>query len=396
MGYFSEWTWERLWTFLSEEAVWRGQLLSLLVAGSGIFATMLADMHPTGNFPTFMGFLNYTCVALFVFYTYYLDEDKPAYRVEDLRPSRLQNQWWLYLIGAVLDVEANFCVTLAYSYTNITSVMLLDCFTIPCVMILSRGFLKARYVRNHYIGTALAIAGMACIIANDTKNSDDMDDALLGDLLVVGGVSLYACSNVLQEAVMKTDAREEYLVIMPGFASVISMLQCLLLEAPRLVHLDWRLDTALFMTGFVFCMFFFYLNVSRLLVCSDSALFNLSLLTSDVYAVLFSVIFTGAWVSWMYLLAFFFVCIGIYIYHNEKSPTEAGVGLLADSDEMTPVSGGERAGQGTILKYDHVRVHDHMHHTNPLRRVSGDGSSAISNDSNVDALIEDVLEEGSR
>ena len=46
------------------------------------------------------------------------------------------------------DVEANACVVLAYSYTTLTSVMLLDCFTIPCVMVLSRVALKARCPRG--------------------------------------------------------------------------------------------------------------------------------------------------------------------------------------------------------------------------------------------------------
>lgn len=44
---------------------------------------------------------------------------------------------YIYLLLAFLDVEANFLVTKAYQYTSITSVTLLDCFTIPAVMVLS-------------------------------------------------------------------------------------------------------------------------------------------------------------------------------------------------------------------------------------------------------------------
>lgn len=48
-----------------------------------------------------------------------------------------QVPWWRYALLAVADVEANYFVVKAYQYTSITSVMLIDCFTIPCVMVIS-------------------------------------------------------------------------------------------------------------------------------------------------------------------------------------------------------------------------------------------------------------------
>lgn len=48
---------------------------------------------------------------------------------------RLRAPWWLYLLLAVADVEGNYFLVKAYQYTTITSVQLLDCFTIPCVMV---------------------------------------------------------------------------------------------------------------------------------------------------------------------------------------------------------------------------------------------------------------------
>ena len=51
---------------------------------------------------------------------------------------------WKYACLAVADVEGNYFAVKAYQYTSITSVMLLDCFTIPCVMVLSKIFLHAK------------------------------------------------------------------------------------------------------------------------------------------------------------------------------------------------------------------------------------------------------------
>lgn len=52
--------------------------------------------------------------------------------------------WWRYALLALVDVEANYLVVTAYQYTTITSVMLLDCFTIPSSMVLSHFFLQAK------------------------------------------------------------------------------------------------------------------------------------------------------------------------------------------------------------------------------------------------------------
>ena len=45
------------------------------------------------------------------------------------------------LLTSQADVEANFLVVKAYEFTTITSVTLLDCFTVPCVVVLSAIFL---------------------------------------------------------------------------------------------------------------------------------------------------------------------------------------------------------------------------------------------------------------
>ena len=68
----------------------------------------------------------------------------------------------------------------AYQYTNIarynlrklfhlimSSVMLLDCFTIPCVMILSRLILKTKYHLKQFLGVALCVIGLVILILSD-------------------------------------------------------------------------------------------------------------------------------------------------------------------------------------------------------------------------------------
>ena len=69
----------------------------------------------------------------------------------------------MYVLAAVLDCEANFLVLEAYNYTSITSVMLLDCFTIPCAMVLSAIFLNYRSLFNFvYRNPGMSICTYVC------------------------------------------------------------------------------------------------------------------------------------------------------------------------------------------------------------------------------------------
>lgn len=138
-----------------------------------------------------------------------------------------QTAWWKYALLAFTDVQGNYLVVKAYQYTSITSVMLLDCFTIPFAMALSRLFLRTRvralapggarpltqtprraqYSLVHLGGVALCLAGLVLLIVSDAGSLSARGasgrNALVGDLLCIAGSFLYAVTNVGQEALVK-------------------------------------------------------------------------------------------------------------------------------------------------------------------------------------------------
>ena len=65
----------------------------------------------------------------------------------------------LYVAAAVFDLEANYCVVKAYQYTAPTSVVLIDCTTIPIVVVLTWLFFGTRYSR-------LQVRAAACVRAS--------------------------------------------------------------------------------------------------------------------------------------------------------------------------------------------------------------------------------------
>lgn len=66
-----------------------------------------------------------------------------------------------------------------------------------------------------------------------------------------------------------------------------------------------------------------YTWTSFFLKGGDAAMFNISLLTSDVYAIVFSVFVEHATPNWLYFAAFVVIFLGIVLYHSQPVPTKA-------------------------------------------------------------------------
>lgn len=150
-----------------------GQVISMLISGTGIFASLLSSRD--SNCPMLLNAFNYLLLSFYLVWKWMHNDLK------------LHLPWWCYVFVAILDVEANVLVVTAYNYTSITSIMLLDCFSIPCVMFLSIVFLKTKYSVMHIVGVVVCLLGMSCIVLSDAIVDKDSDDnrgqPLKGDIL---------------------------------------------------------------------------------------------------------------------------------------------------------------------------------------------------------------------
>ncbi|CAN0923196.1 Solute carrier family 35 member F1, partial [Linum grandiflorum] len=155
----------------------------------------------------------------------------------------LQAKWYYYLILGVIDVEANFlAVVKAYQYTSLTSVMLLDCWAIPCVMLLTWLFLKTKYRFKKISGVIVCVAGLVLIVFSDvhaTDRSSGGSKPWLGDVLVIAGATLYAVSNVSEEFLVKSADRVELMALLGFFGAIISAIQIAILERSELRSIHW-------------------------------------------------------------------------------------------------------------------------------------------------------------
>lgn len=297
------------------KALLHGQIISLLITGTAFFsAVLVADGI---DIPTVQSSMNYAFLSLHIFWA-----------IPTIRRDGLAAPLWKYALWAFVDVEANYLVVSAYQYTSVASVMLLDCFTIPCVMALSYVFLSAVYTPTHFAAGMIAVTGLTMSVLSDVLPGAAAvsleGSAWLGDALVLSGAALYALSNVMQEQILKgSQKRCEVLGMLGLFGSVVSCIQAAVVEREPLLHISWTSRTLLSLLGFQLCLFGVYVLTSAFLLVNDAALFNLSLLTSDVYSVFVSWGFQHRRPTGMYCTAFVTTISGLVIYNLQPSVTTA-------------------------------------------------------------------------
>ncbi|XP_057489053.1 uncharacterized protein LOC130775010 [Actinidia eriantha] len=313
-------TLKEFWTKKTLVGLGLGQLLSLLITSTGFSSSELARKGI--NAPTSQSFLNYVLLALVYGSTLLY------------RRKALKAKWYYYVLLGVVDVEANFLVVKAYQYTSITSVMLLDCWSIPSVIFLTWFFLKTKYRYRKFIGVAICVVGLVLVVFSDVHAQDRSggSNPLKGDMLVIAGSTLYAISNVSEEFFVKTADRVELMAMLGFFGAIISACQISILERNELKSIHWSAGAVLPFIGFSVAMFLFYSGVPILLKISGSTMLNLSLLTSDMWTVLIRIFAYHEKVDWMYFIAFAAVAVGLIVYSGGDKQEDQNRADVADEE----------------------------------------------------------------
>lgn len=193
-------------------------------------------------------------------------------------------------------MEGNYFVVKAYNYTSLLSAMLLDAWTIPCVVLLSVFFLKMRFIRYHYLGVFVAMVGMGFLIWSDMEAGKNFpgSDYIKGDLFCILGATLYAVSNVYQEFLVRQTPMYEVVGQLGFWATILNGIQLAVLERNELKSVEWTPAVVGYIIGFDIAMFIMYSVSPILFRLSSATFFNLSLLTSDFYGLVFGIFLFGS------------------------------------------------------------------------------------------------------
>lgn len=310
-------TFDEFWSKKTLIGLGLGQFVSLLITSTGFTSSELSRRGIDA--PTSQSFLNYVLLAIVY----------GAFMIHRKRP--LQMKWHYYLLLGFLDVEGNFLVVKAYQYTSLTSVMLLDCWAIPCVIFLTWMFLKTKYRLREFAGVFICVAGLVLVVFSDVHAADRAggSNPVKGDMLVIAGSTLYAISNVSEEFLVKNGDRIELMGMLGVFGAMVSACQISIFERNELKSIHWTASAVVPFIGFALAMFVFYSTVPTLLKISGSTMFNLSLLTSDMWAVLIRMFAYHEKVDWMYFIAFAAVAVGLVVYSGVSEETRAQVAEAA-------------------------------------------------------------------
>eukprot|EP00049_Salpingoeca_infusionum_P000733 m.42041 g.42041 ORF g.42041 m.42041 type:complete len:344 (+) comp10638_c0_seq2:115-1146(+) len=230
--------------------------------------------------------------------------------------STLRKGWLKYMGIALADTAANYLIVLAFRYTTIASVQLLDCTTVPFVILLSRFVLKQRYGFWALCSVVLTLTGVAVLFFTDSSHTaGSHTNKLAGDALCVASAALYAVSNVSEEYLLQDQSPIQFLALLGLFGMFFSGILSLSIELDALEHTKWTTKTVGLLVGFGVILFVMYACVPLFLRRSSAALLNMSLLTADAYALVFAhFIFAQILSPWIFL-ALFLTLSGLVLFN---------------------------------------------------------------------------------
>jgi len=318
-----------------------GQILSLLLAANGS-ANASLDFECNISVPNFQVGLMYLFLSFHLFFIRTVSRSS-----DDMANAHLlckgkiatKGSPILYLAMAFLDAQGNFLTILAFRFTTLMSVSLIDAAAIPSAMFFSWLILGRKYKPAHLFGSLICILGVAMNILGDYQNDNEANDdnnqedgrtssqQALGDFLAFCGALLYGLNDVLTErAVKKIGPVNEYLGMVGFFGCIIASLQSLILERDAIQSFyqnpacGANESVMILMLAALFGVSS-YIGMTHFLVRSEAALLNLSLLTGDFWAAGFSIAEEGIIPSTIFWLSLVLVISGVFIYELSPSPS---------------------------------------------------------------------------
>ncbi|KJA13674.1 hypothetical protein HYPSUDRAFT_72930 [Hypholoma sublateritium FD-334 SS-4] len=310
--------WKSIWTRPFIMALLAGQIVSLCITCTNVTTTELVSRGWTLS--TTQGFfLYFTLFIVYTPYTIYQYGFKGWLNV-------IRHDGWKYIILGASDVEGNFLVVKAYQYTDLLSCMLLDAWAIPVCLLFSWIYMRTRYHWTQLLGVFICIGGLGMLVASDelTKKGWDAIAKGKGDGFMIAGATLYGFTNATEEYLVRKRPLYEVVGQLGMWGFIVNGIQASGLEWKAMKEVPWTADIIGLLMAYTCAMLILYTVAPLLYRMASSAYFNLSLLSSDFYGLLF-----GAQNHyrpyWLYFVAFAIIIGGLITYFWHSTPAEQGI-----------------------------------------------------------------------
>jgi len=307
-----------LWTRRFVYSLLAGQLVSLCITCTSVTTTEL--LLRNWSLPTTQTFFLY--FSLFVIYTPYT-----MYQYTFKGWAKMvARDGWKYIILAACDVEGNFLVVKAYSYTTLLSCMLLDAWAIPVCIFFSWIYLRPKYHWTQLLGVLIAIGGLGLLVASDKITEKDYPavSRVKGDIFMIVGATLYGFTNATEEFFVRKSPLYEVVGQLGMWGTLINGIQAAGLEHSGMKTATWDGATIGLLVAYTAAMICLYTVAPILYRMASSAFYNISLLTSDFYGLLFGLFLFHYSPFWLYFPAFAVVIVGLVVYFWHATPESQG------------------------------------------------------------------------
>ncbi|KAG8942705.1 hypothetical protein FRC04_003535 [Tulasnella sp. 424] len=298
-----------------------GQLVSLCITCTSVATTSLFQRG--FNAPTTQTFflelihVHVRCTApryfsLFVIYTPYT-----IYRYGWKGWGKLiLRDGWKYFGLACCDVEGNFLVVKAYGYTTLLSCMLLDCWAIPVCMFFQWLYQRPKYHWTQILGVTIAMTGLGLQVLSDHNTEKDYPavNMVKGDIFMLVGATLYGFTNATEEKFVRSSPLYEVVGQLGMWGTLINGIQASGLEWKNMRDSTWNGETIGLLIAYTAAMIILYTVAPLLYRMASSTYYNLSILSSDFYGLLFGLFLYHYKPYFLYFIAFPITIIGLIVY----------------------------------------------------------------------------------
>jgi len=314
-------TWRRfmsIWTRRFALSLLAGQIVSLCITCTNVTTEELTTRNwvlPTTQ--TF--FLYFSIFSVYTPYTIYQYGFGGWLKV-------IYKDGWKYIILAACDVEGNFTVVKAYQYTNLLSCMLLDAWAIPVCMFFSYLYMRTRYHWTQILGVMICVTGLGLLVASDQLTNKDWQavNKGKGDAFMILGATLYGFTNATEEFFVRKRPLYEVVGQLGMWGVIINGIQASALEHKQWKESTWSGENIGLLVAYTAAMFILYTVAPMLYRLASSAYFNLSLLSSDFYGLLFGLFLFHYQPYWLYFPSFAVVIVGLIVYFWHSTPEQQG------------------------------------------------------------------------
>jgi len=145
-----------------------------------------------------------------------------------------------------------------------------------------------------------------------------------GDAFMILGATLYGFTNATEEFFVRRRPLYEVVGQIGMWGTIIDGVQAALIEHNRMKVSTWSRRNIALLFAYTTAMFILYTVAPLLYRLASSAYFNLSLLSSDFYGLLFGLFLFHFKPYWLYFPSYTVVLVGLIVYFWCTTPEEQG------------------------------------------------------------------------